>query len=336
MQSFLRRLSAGECLSRDEASRLFALLVDGATDAQIGAVLGMLTSRGESSEELAGFANAMRSRMIRVRSPFVNFVDTAGTGSSRAKTFNVSTAAAFVIAAAGLPIAKHGGRAATSVCGSADVLGALGVALTDDVLRNERMLAELGICFLFAPLHHPASARVASIRRELGIRTTFNLVGPLCNPASAPFQVLGVSEASLLQIMASALAKLGSRSAWVVHGEDGLDELTLAGKTRVAEVRGETIREFVVTPEDFGIEQRPCNLRAGDAEASAKLIVEVLSGESGAEARDLVLLNAAAALCVGLGLECREAAARARNALQSGAALAKLKAVQEFNVGEKA
>src|SRR3989454_3261524 len=217
----------GENLSRAEASQLLEALLDGeATDAQIAATLIALKQKGETVEELAGLAEGMRARAVRINSRHSCFIDTAGTGSSCAKTFNVSTAAGFVIAGAGLPVAKHGNRAASSRCGSADVLTALGVNVSTSPEVSERCLNEIGICFMFAPLYHGATARVASVRRELGVQTTFNLLGPLTNPASAPRQIIGVSNRDSVEPLAGALALLGIERAWVVHGADGLDEVT--------------------------------------------------------------------------------------------------------------
>ena len=229
------RLMGGENLSRAEAaSFLDCLLNPIATDAQIAAALTSLAAKGETFDELAGIAEAMRNRALPLRSRHARFIDTAGTGSSAAKTFNVSTAAAFVIAGAGLPVAKHGSRAATSRCGSADVLEALGINTTAPPESVERCLNEHEICFIFAPLFHAATARVAKVRRELGLHTTFNLLGPLTNPARPPFQILGVRQFSLLERIAPTLARLGVEKAWVVHGADGLDEITIADKTHIA------------------------------------------------------------------------------------------------------
>lgn len=321
---YLRRLVLSQNLARSEATDLLGLLMDaGTTDAQIAAVLAALAQKGETGEELAGLADGMRSRMVRLAAG--RAVDTAGTGASKAKTFNVSTAAAFVIAAAGLPIAKHGARAATSRSGSADVLGALGVKIDVPAEVAERCLREFGICFLFAPQYHPAAARVAPIRRQIGIRTAFNLIGPLSNPAGAPLQVLGVSNAALIDRMSEALALLGCERAWVVCGDDGLDEVSLATETTVADVRSGVVTKYKVAPEDFGVARRDCShLCGGDAAANAKTTIEVLSSKTDDAAGDLVLLNAAAALHIGLNLEFKDALDKARAALESGAALEKL------------
>ncbi len=327
LRALLLRLMRGENLTRTDAAGLLdALLNSAATDAQIGAVLVALAVKGETVEELAGMAAAMRARAIRINSRHRLFIDTAGTGSSAAKTFNVSTAAAFVVAGAGLPVAKHGSRAATSRSGSADVLTALGVKVATPPEVSEACLNEIGICFMFAPLYHGATARVAGVRRELGVHTTFNLLGPLTNPAGAPRQIIGVWHAALVEPLARTLAALGSERAWVVHGVDGLDEVTLAEKTVVAEACGGEVRTFEIAPEDFGLERASLEtLRGGDAAANALVIRGVLSAERRDAARSLVVVNAAAALYVGgvcAGLS--EAATLATHSIDSGAALAKL------------
>jgi len=328
------RLMRGENLSRVQAENfLGALLNPTATDAQVAAALAVLAVKGETVEELAGMAEAMRNRAIPVRCHHKRFIDTAGTGSSGAKTFNVSTAAAFVIAGAGLPVAKHGSRAATSHSGSADVLEALGVDTATPPETVERCLKQHGICFMFAPLFHGATARVAQVRRELGVHTTFNLLGPLTNPARAPFQILGVWHRSLLERVASALALLGAEKAWVVHGADGLDEITLTRETFVAACStGSSVKTFTISPHDFGLERRSLGgARTSGSAENAQLIRAILQGEkegSFAAARDLVVINAAAALHVaGLAPDLREAASLARESIDSGRAALKLEAL---------
>jgi anthranilate phosphoribosyltransferase len=324
--NFLPRLMRNEDLARADALRLLDWLLDGtATDAQIAATLIALKRKGETVEELAGLAEGMRARATRITSKHESFIDTAGTGSSAAKTFNVSTAAAFVIAGSGLPVAKHGNRAASSKCGSADVLAALGVNVSASPEVSEECLEEIGICFMFAPLYHGATARVAGIRRELGVHTTFNLLGPLTNPAGAPRQIIGVWDRDLLEPLAQTLALLGTERAWVVHGEDGLDEVTVAGKTYVAETTGGGVRMFEISPEDFGVRGEPLDgLQCPDAEASAGMIRAVLSGERRDSGRSLVIMNAAAALVVGREVDFRAAANLAESTIDSGAALRKL------------
>jgi anthranilate phosphoribosyltransferase len=330
------RLMRGENLSRtDAANFLNALLSPAATDAQVAAGLVGLAAKGETVEELAGMAEAMRNRAIPVRSRYKRFIDTAGTGSSAAKTFNISTAAAFVIAGAGLPVAKHGSRAATSHCGSADVLQALGVNTTAQPEIVERSLNEHGICFMFAPLFHAATARVAQVRRELGVHTAFNLLGPLTNPARAPFQILGVWHSAFLDRVASALSLLGAEKAWVVHGVDGLDEITVTGETFVAACStGSSVETFTISPRDFGLERHSLDgIHAGGPPENAQLVRAILQGKNFAVARDLVVVNAAAALYLaGLAPDLCQAAVLARESIDSGKAAAKLDAlIRETN-----
>ena len=333
LRDFLPRLMRREDLSRQEAGVLLESLLNGeASDGQIAAALVALKLKGETVEELAGFADGMRARAVRIKSQHERFIDTAGTGSSCAKTFNVSTAAAFVIAGAGLPVAKHGNRAASSKCGSADVLTALGVNISVAPEISESCLNELGICFMFAPMYHSATARVAAIRRELGVQTTFNLLGPLTNPAGAPRQIIGVSDRHKLEPMARALALLGIERAWVVHGADGLDEITIADKTFVAEALNGNVRSFEVSPQDFGAASAPLDgLGGGDANANAEIIRDVLAGNRRDAARLLVTINSAAALHVGgLVSEVKEGMKLAEQSIDSGAANEKLNELRRF------
>ncbi len=335
LKAILLRLMQGVDLTRREAGGLLdALLSESANNSQIAAALVALAIKGDTSEELAGMAQSMREHATRISSVHESFIDTAGTGSSRVKTFNVSTAAAFVIAGAGLPVAKHGSRAATSKSGSADVLAALGVNVSADRETSERCLNEIGICFMFAPLYHASTARVAAVRRELGVHTTFNLLGPMTNPAGAPFQVMGVWHENLVPKVAETLRALGTKKAWVVHGLDGLDELTLNGRSRVAEVTPESVRIFDISPEDFGIGSVSGDalesLRGGDAERNAAIIEGVLDGSEMGPARSLVLLNAGAALFVaGLAATYQEAAESAAESISSGRALGKLEGLRK-------
>src|SRR6266850_6548244 len=320
-------LMRGNDLPRAQAVRLLdALLDSAATDAQIAAALIALKLKGETVEELAGLAEGMRARAVRINTHHRCFIDTAGTGSSCAKTFNVSTAAAFVIAGAGLPVAKHGNRAASSRCGSADVLTALGVEVSMSPETSEKCLNEIGMCFMFAPLYHGATARVAGIRREPGVQTTFNLLGPLTNPARAPRQIIGVWDRSLVEPLARTLSLLGTERAWIVHGGDGLDEVTLADKTFVAEAGNGAVRTFEIEPTDFGVERAALDgLSGGDAEANAAIIRSVLSGARRDAARLLVIVNAAAALHVGgLAENLSEGARLAEESIDRGAAQKKL------------
>ena len=327
LTEFIARLVRREDLSREEAGQLLeSLLDDEATDAQIAAALVTLAAKGETVEELTGMATGLRARAVRIDACHSCFIDTAGTGSSRAKTFNISTAAAFVIAGAGLPVAKHGNRAASSKSGSADLLAALGVNVSAIPSVSQDALNEIGICFMFAPLYHGATARVAGIRRQLGVHTTFNLLGPLSNPAGAPRQIIGVFREDLAERLARVLAALGTERAWVVHGEDGLDEITLAGKTHVAEARAGEVKTFEISPQDFGFEPAVLDhLRGGDTEANAAIVRAVLAGERKDEARQLVIVNAAAALLLGGVVESlSHGSSLASDAIDTGAAMAKL------------
>jgi anthranilate synthase component 1 len=333
------RLMRGENLSRAEAANFLGCLLNPvATDAQIAAALTSLAVKGETSDELAGIAEAMRDRALPLRSAHARFIDTAGTGSSAAKTFNISTAAAFVIAGAGLPVAKHGSRAATSRCGSADVLQALGVNTAAPVEIVEHCLNEHEICFMFAPLFHAATARVAHVRRDLGVPTTFNLLGPLTNPARAPFQIVGVWQLSLLERVASALARLGVEKAWVVHGADGLDEITTADETYVAACSHTgKVETFTLSPDDFGLKRQHFDgFRGKGPQENAQLIRAILEGvrtKTTNAARDLVIINAAAALhLAGVAPDLRCATSLACESIDSGQATSKLDAlVRETN-----
>jgi anthranilate phosphoribosyltransferase len=324
---FLPKLVRGEHLTRPEARELFnALLSEESTDAQIAGTLVALAAKGETVDELAGMALELRARAVRVNCGHECYIDTAGTGSSRAKTFNISTAAAFVIAGAGLPVAKHGNRAASSKSGSADVLAVLGVNVGAIPTIAESALNEIGMCFMFAPLYHGATARVAGIRRQLGVHTIFNLLGPLSNPAGAPRQIIGVWRKELTELLAQTLAELGTERAWVVHGEDGLDEITLAGKTFVSEACEGRVSSFEITPEDFGLNVGPLDqLRGGDPEVNGRIIRDVLIGARRDEARSLVLMTSAAALMLG-GIvdDLRSGVTAAAHSIDSGKALEKL------------
>ncbi len=301
LHQFLVRLMRGENLSFDEASDFFTALIDeNANLSQIAASLVALAAKGETFEELAGMARIMRENATKIVCSKKNFIDTAGTGSGLIKTFNVSTAAAFVISGAGLSVAKHGNRAVTSKTGSADVLDKLGVKVASEPKSAQACLNGAGICFLFAPKFHPTLRRVGDVRRSLGVRTSLNLLGPLSNPAKAPKQIIGVWHPSLVEPMAKALSLLGTEKAWVVHGSDGLDEITLSGETIVAEVNNDKISKFTVTPEDFGLKRAEIkHLHAKSPDESAKIVQDILDRKRRDEARNLVVINSAAALYIG-------------------------------------
>ena len=332
-----------ESLAREEARAVMAqILAGGATDAQIAALLVALHMKGETVEEIVGFAEAIRAAAAPL--PIAGdslldasgterdaLVDTCGTGGDASGTFNISTATALCVAGAGVRVAKHGNRSVTSKCGSADVVEALGVNITLPPARIAACLEQVGIAFLFAPAMHSAMKYVQPARRELRLRTVFNLLGPLCNPARASAQVVGVYSADLVPKLAEALNMLGLRRALVVHGDDGLDEVTITGPTRVAEVRDGRVRTYEITPEEFGVRRaRLEDISGGDAQENADIIRAILRGEKSAR-RDVVLLNAAAALvAAGRGDSITETLPLAAESLDSGAAREKLDALVRF------
>jgi len=336
MRMAIAKVAARVNLTGEEISMAMEEIMEGgATPAQIGAFLMGLRMKGETVDEIAGAARVMRSKALRVEvdmAPWEPLVDTCGTGGSGTYTFNVSTTGAFVVAGAGIKVAKHGNRAVSSRSGSADVLEALGVNLALTPRDVARAVRDVGIGFLFAPALHPAMKHAIGPRREIGLRTIFNVLGPLTNPAGATVQVLGVYDPALTGPLAEVLGRLGSRRAWVVHGEGGLDELSLLGTSAVAEWDGETVREFRVAPGDVGL--APCTmdaLRGGDAGENARIVERLLSGEPGPK-RDMVLLNAGAAIFLAGGAESLgEGVRRAAEAIDSGAALERLRALIRFS-----
>jgi anthranilate phosphoribosyltransferase len=332
-----------QSLSREEARAVMAEVLGGqCSDAQIAALLIALNMKGETVEEIVGFAEAIRAAAVPLELGAGSvldasgtgrdaLLDTCGTGGDASGTFNISTATAFVVAGAGVRVAKHGNRSITSKCGSADVMEALGVNIKLPPAQIAACLRQVGIAFLFAPAMHSAMKQVQTARRELRLRTIFNLLGPLTNPARATCQVVGVYSADLVEKLAEALSMLGLRRAFVVHGSDGLDEITITGPTRIAEVREGQVRTYEVTPEEFGLPRATLeDIAGGDAACNAKLIREVLSGKKSAR-RDIVLLNAAAAfVAAGRADHLRDAVPLAAEAIDSGAALAKLQALVAF------
>jgi len=318
----LGRLSSGEDLSFDETSQAMDHIMAGTwREEQIALLLTGLHAKGETADEVAGAAASLRRHMTPVRSNHATLLDTCGTGGGGSTTFNISTTAAIVAAAAGVPVAKHGNRSITSKSGSADVLAELGVNIEATVPQVEACLNGAGICFCFAPLMHPAMKHVAAVRKKLGIRTIFNILGPLANPASARFQLLGAGRPELRPLLSGALARLGTDRTLIVCGEDGLGDVTLAGVTNVTEVTKDKVREFNWCPEDFGIATQPLDgIHVTSPAESAEVIHGVLAGKPG-PARDIVVLNAAAALyCVGVADNPRQAASETINAIEGGAA----------------
>ncbi|MEM7351901.1 MAG: anthranilate phosphoribosyltransferase [Acidobacteriota bacterium] len=328
----LRRWLAREDLSRAETEELFGALMDGVlSEAMKAAMLVALAMKGEAPAEIAGAAAAMRRRVIAIPHQVDKVVDTCGTGGDGKGTFNISTAAALVAAAAGVPIAKHGNRSVSSRSGSADVLTALGVGIEGTPEDAGRILESIGIAFLFAPKLHPAMKEVMPVRRELGVRTLFNVLGPLTNPAGARRQVIGVYAEPLVPVIAEVLRELGCDHAMVVHGSDGLDEITTTGATLVAEVVDGAIEIYDLDPRDLGVRRASGDdLLGGSPQDNAELMRRLLDGEEGPLA-DVTALNAAAAIRVsGLAADLEDGFARAREVLASGAAAAKLEALRDL------
>ena len=325
LRPFLATVAEGKPLSAAEAEKAFDIIMSGdATPAQIGAFLMALRVRGETVDEIAGAARVMRAKARHVKAPD-GAIDTVGTGGDSAGTFNVSTATAIVLAGCGVAVAKHGNRAVSSKAGSADTLAALGVNLDADYPLVEAALAESGLCFMLAPRYHSAMRNVGPARVEMGVRTIFNLLGPISNPALVTRQLVGVFDRRWVVPVAEVLKALGSVHAWVVHGSDGLDEVTLTGPTHVAELKDGKVREFEVTPEDAGLSrQSAAVLKGGNGTENAATMRHLLAGKQG-PLRDFVLLNAAAALIVaGKSGELKQGVLRAAEAIDSGKALAAL------------
>ena len=333
----VRALVDRKDLSRIEAAAAMEAIMSGAaTNAQIAAFLTALRMKGETVEELIGFAQVMREKAVKVRTRASEVVgatgtdremliDTAGTGGDASGTFNVSTATAFVVAGAGLKVAKHGNRSVSSLCGSADVVETLGINIELSAAKVALCVDEVGIGFLYAPLLHTAMKHVMAARREMGIRTVFNMLGPLTNPAGANAQVIGVYSDALTEPLARALAELGTLRAFVVHGDDGLDEISNTGPSHISEVHEGVVRSSTVRPEDFGLPRASLrDLRGGDREENAEIVRRVLAAEAGPR-RDIVLMNAAAAIVVGgKAHDFKEGVALAAHSIDSGAAAAKL------------
>jgi anthranilate phosphoribosyltransferase len=317
-------------LTREEMAAIMGVMLAGeATPAQVGALAAALRMKGETEDELLGAAEAMRARAARLTPRAEVVLDTCGTGGDGAHTFNISTAVAFVAAGAGATVAKHGNRAVSSRCGSADVLAALGLPMDRAHEAVSRDIDEHGVGFLFAPSHHSAMKHVAQVRREMGFYSFFNLLGPLTNPAGARYQLLGIFAGERIEQMARVLARLGTRRAWVVHGQDGLDEVSPCGPTNVAELREDgTVRTFTVSPEEVGLERVSReSIAGGEAEENARMLRALLEGERSG-IRTAVLLNTAAALVVvGLAEDLRQGVKRAEEAIDSGAAARKLAAL---------
>lgn len=328
-QKILKAKIEGASLSADEMEEVVGTWLDGDADPiAMAAFLTALRCHGETSAEIVGTARAMRSRMTPIHVPCTPLMDTCGTGGAKSP-FNVSTAVAFVVAGAGVAVAKHGNRAASSQSGSADVLECLGISLALSPQETAKAIEEIGIGFIFARKHHPHMAQAAPIRKALGIRTIFNLVGPLCNPAGAKHQLLGVFDRRFVPPMAKVLAELGSEKAWVVHGAGGFDELSLAGSNDVAIWDGVSIRHTQIAPEDYGFETTPAHaIQGGSPQQNAEILKHILQGEDRSANRDLVIFNAAAALEIaGVAQTPKQAVEAAYESITTGAAFNKLTAL---------
>jgi anthranilate phosphoribosyltransferase len=324
-KALIAKAATGASLTREEAARGFDRMMSGeATPSQMGALLMALRVRGETVEEITGAVTVMREKMLRVSAP-PDAIDVVGTGGDASGSYNISTCAAFIVAGAGVPVAKHGNRALSSRSGAADVLAALGVKIELAPDAVGRCISEAGIGFMFAPAHHPAMKNVGPTRVELGTRTIFNLLGPLSNPAGVKRQMVGVFSRQWVEPLANVLKNLGSESAWVVHGSDGLDEITSAGPTHVAALENGTVRSFEIAPEDVGVARAmPEMLRGGDADQNARALLDVLKGKVGAF-RDVALLNAAAGLVVaGRAKDLKQGFALAAKSIDSGEAEGRL------------
>ena len=328
----IQTLVSGRSLTMEEAASVMEEIMENkVTPAQFGAFVTVLRVKGETAGEITGFARTMRAKAIRVMTTHP-VVDVVGTGGDKSNTFNISTTAAFVAAGAGLKVAKHGNRAASSQCGSADVLEALGVRIDLNAKQVERCLEKVGICFMFAPTFHPAMRCAAAPRREIGIPTVFNILGPLTNPAGAKAQVLGVANGSLVEKLALVLQSLGCCHALVVHGEDGLDEITITGKTQICELKDGCTRSYSIGPEDFGFEKASMTeVKGGTPDENAEMLRRILNGERGAK-RDVVVMNTAAALVAGnRASDFREGAHIAEKVIDNGQAQAKLEELINFS-----
>ncbi len=319
-------------LTEAEAETVMREIMQGeATDAQIAAYITALRMKGETVEEITGSARVMREKAVHVRLDAPYQVDTCGTGGDLSHTFNISTTAAFVVAGAGVAVAKHGNRSVSSKSGSADVLQALGINIEIPSQRVEECLREVGIAFLFAPMMHQAMKYAIGPRREIGVRTIFNVLGPLTNPAGVTSQIMGVYSADLTELLARALGNLGSRHAFVVHGMDGLDEITITDRTRVSEYSGGRVKDYFIHPSDFGLPAgKREDLLGGDAKDNAVITIEVLKGQKGPR-RDIVVLNAAAGLAAsGRAKDIKSGVAVAAESIDSGAAMKKLEELKSF------
>ena len=331
LEKWTDKFATGRDLASDKAEELLDAMILSGDEDLLAKLFHAWREKTIAADEIFAISSIMRERCIKITSHHTTFVDIVGTGGSRAKTFNVSTAAAFVAAGRDIPVAKHGNRAATSSTGSSDVLAELGVDPAAEPRTAERNLNEMGLCFLFAPNFHRLSATLAKVRRGLGFPTIFNCVGPLCNPAGPPHQLIGVWDEALLPKMAEAMRRLGTTRSWIVHGKDGLDEISIRDKTKVFEIVGSTISEFDISPSDFDASISSEDVRADSAAESAGIIRAILNGsKSSGPALDLVLVNSAAAIYItGQASSLSEGMQMAAESIKEGHAYAKLKAMSE-------
>ena len=332
MRGFIEKVMGYVDLTENEAIDVMNLIMSGeATSAQIGSFLTALKMKGETVEEITGCAKVMRDKAVKIRPKVKTLIDTCGTGGDGANTFNISTTAAFVVAGAGLGVAKHGNRSVSSKSGSADVLESLGIAIDIGPENVEVCVEQVGIGFLFAPAFHRAMKHAAGARKEIGVRTIFNALGPLTNPAGAHSQVVGVYQEGLTEVVARALGKLGVERAFVVHGYDGLDEISITGTTKISELRDGRVETYAISPEDFGLQRGSIDdLIGGSPQENADITLKILSGEPGPK-RDIVLLNSAAAIVVGgLANALRDGLDIAAQVIDSGKAMEKLEDLREY------
>jgi anthranilate phosphoribosyltransferase len=335
----IKKVVAGENLTERQMNAVFNDVMSGkTTPAQMGAFITALRLKGETADEITGAARVMRQKAIKlkVRGGASRVLDTCGTGGTGTYTFNISTASALVLAGCGVMVAKHGNRSASSHCGSADVLEELGVRIDAPLKVIERSMDSINVAFLFAPLFHGAMKYAAAVRKEIGIRTIFNMLGPLSNPASARLQVMGVYDPALTEMMARVLKNIGSKRAFVVHGEGPLDEVSISGKTRISELNGSSIRTYYVNPSDFGVKKRDIlSVKGGDAKKNASILLGILSGGKG-PCRDITLMNSSVALvAAGKARNFKEGMKTAAKAVDSGEAMTKLEMLISITAGNK-
>jgi len=333
----IAQIVEGRDLTERQAATIMTEIMDGkATTAQIASFLTALRMKGETVPELTGCARVMREKALTIEIDPVGLIDTCGTGGDQANTFNISTTAAFVVAGVGLRVAKHGNRSVSSSCGSADLLEALGITINLEPERVEKSIRQIGIGFLFAPQFHQAMKYAAGPRQEMGIRTIFNILGPLTNPAGATAQLIGVYKEELTGILAKVLRNLGCQRAFVVHGKDGLDEISITAPTVIAELNHKNVKVYAIEPKDFGLPRRTLEeIKGGDISKNVQITLSVLAGEKG-PAREIVLLNAAAAIVAGgKAASLSEGISLAAKSIDSGAAYKKLEALKAFSSQEK-